>query len=164
MIMNKFSVLTAVFLMLAMVNPTHVEAAQHDMGTLMKDVNFDGAIDGKDATLVLSEYAHTSVGEQSAFTPTQKFVADTNFDGVITSVDASCILTTYAIASTDWKYPIKTVTFGVLSTDYQSFFLENALEYAHDNNIAESKVVANVTVWMPNEYCYVAYAIEKPSE
>lgn len=162
--MNKFSVLTAVFLMLSMVNPTHVEAAQHDMGTLIKDVNFDGAIDGKDATLVLSEYAHTSVGEQSTFTPTQKFVADTDFDGAITSIDASCILTTYAISSTDWKYPIKTVTFGVLSTGYQSFFLENALEYAHDNGISESQVVANVTAWMPNEYCYVTYAIEKPSE
>lgn len=162
--MKKFSVLTVAFLMLAMANPTHVQAAQHDMGTLIKDVNFDGAIDGKDATLVLSEYAHTSVGEQSTFTPTQKFVADTDFDGAITSIDTSCILTTYAIASTDWKYPIKTVTFGVLSTGYQSFFLENAIEYAHDNGISESQVVANVTVWTPSDYCYATYAIEKPSE
>lgn len=162
--MNKFSVFTAAFLMLAMVNPTHVQAAQHDMGTLMKDVNFDGAIDGKDATLVLTEYAHTSVGEQPTFTPTQKFVADIDFDGSVTAVDASCILSTYAINSTDRKYPVKTATFGVLSTDYQSFFLENAFEYAHDNGISESKVVANITVWMENECHYATYAIKKPSE
>lgn len=162
--MNKLSVFTAAFLMLSMVNPTHVQAEQHDMGTLMKDVNFDGTIDGKDATLVLSEYAHTSAGEQSTFTLTQKFVANTNFDGAVTAVDASCILSTYAINSTDRKYPVKTVTFGVLSIDYQSFFLENALEYAHDNGVSESKVVANVTVWMADGCHYVTYPVEKPSE
>lgn len=153
-------------LMLSMVNPIHVQAAQHDMGTLMKDVNFDGAIDGKDATLVLTEYAHTSVGEQSTFTPTQKFVADTDFDEAITAVDASCILSTYAINSTDQKYPVKTVTFGVLSTDYQSFFLENAFEYAHDisNGGMECDVIANITVWMADGYHYVTYVAKKPSE
>ena len=141
-----------------------VQAVQHDMGTLMKDVNFDGVIDGKNATLVLTEYAHISVGEQPTFTLTQKYVADTNFDGAVTAVDASCILTTYAINSTNRKYPVKTVTFGVLSTDYQSFFLENAFEYAHDNGISESKVVANITVWMENGCHYVTYPVEKPSE
>lgn len=158
------ALLAASALMLSTTHPTPVKAEQHDMGTLMKDVNFDGTIDGKDATLVLTEYAHTSVGEQSTFTLTQKYVADTNFDGAVTAVDASCILTTYAINSTDRKYPVKTVTFGVLSTDYQSFFVENAFEYAHDNGISESKVVANITVWMENECHYVTYAVKKPSE
>lgn len=158
------ALLAASALMLSTTHPTPVKAEQHDIGTLMKDVNFDGSIDGKDATIVFTEYAHTSVGERSTFTPTQKFVADTDFDGAVTAVDASCILSTYAINSTDRKYPVKTVSFGVLSTDYQSFFVENAFEYAHDNGISESKVVANITVWMENGCHYATYAIKKPSE
>jgi len=89
------ALLTASALMISMSHPTIVKAYQHDMGTLMRDVNFDGVVDGRDASVVLSEYANVSVGNEPLFTETQKYIADTNEDGMITATDASDIITYY---------------------------------------------------------------------
>ena len=94
--------------------PAHAE--QHDMGTLCMDVDYNGVIDGRDASAVLTEYAHTSVGKSAKFTDTQRFVADTNLDGIVDGRDATAILTTYAYNSTrKAQQPLKTVTFKLMS-------------------------------------------------
>ena len=168
--MRKFSVLTAAFLMLSMVNPTHVQAVQHDMGTLMKDVNFDGTIDGKDATLVLTEYAHISVGEQPIFTLTQKYVADTDYDGQITAVDASHILKSYAVMSAGNQMPIKTVLFGIIvngqSVNYQTFYIETAenyIEHIRADYPADAvfSIMADTTIFYGEEVVKVMYMVEQ---
>lgn len=70
-----------------------------DAPILKGDVNFDGVIDARDASLVLAEYAATSAGKPSTLTDRQKIAADYNDDGVIDAKDASAILEYYANSS-----------------------------------------------------------------
>ena len=110
------ALLAASALMLSTTYPTPVKAEQHDMGTLCMDVDYNGIIDGRDASAVLTEYAHTSVGKSAKFTDTQRFIADTNLDGIVDGRDATAILTTYALNSTrKSQQPLKTVTFKLMS-------------------------------------------------
>ena len=144
----------------APIEKSHAE--QHDMGTLIKDVNFDGVIDSRDATMVLAEYANVSAGNSPTFTRTQQFVADVNLDGQVTAVDASMILSTYAINSSGrLTVPVKTVTFGVSYTEqgkdaqplvYQAYTIEEATHYidcirSNFPDGAEFVIVPDVTVW-----------------
>jgi len=64
------------------------------------DVNNDGKVDAKDASLVLVEYAKMSTGGTGDFTEVQKLAANVNSDSKIDAKDASFILTYYAMAST----------------------------------------------------------------
>lgn len=63
------------------------------------DADQNGFLDGQDASLVLTEYARTSVGRNSVLSETQKAYADMNTDGIIDAIDASAILRAYAKAS-----------------------------------------------------------------
>lgn len=63
------------------------------------DADLNGYLDGNDASLVLTEYARTSVGKPSVLTDRQKEYADMNADKIIDAVDASAILRAYAKAS-----------------------------------------------------------------
>ncbi len=67
---------------------------------LLGDVNLDGAVDAKDASAVLAEYAALSTGKESTFTEQQKKNADVNFDGAANATDASKILAFYSFLST----------------------------------------------------------------
>lgn len=67
---------------------------------LLGDVNLDGAVDAKDASAVLAEYAALSTGKESTFTEQQKKNADVNFDGAANAADASKILAFYSFLST----------------------------------------------------------------
>ena len=100
----------------AMAAPAQAQAAGNEnMGTLCMDVNYDGVIDGRDASMVLAEYAQTSVGKVAEFSDTQRFIADTNYDGIVDGVDATNILSTYAYNSThDTPQPVKTVIFKLM--------------------------------------------------
>ena len=64
------------------------------------DVNNDGKIDAKDASMVLVYYSLMSTGDKSNFTEAQKKAADVNNDSLIDAKDASKILAIYAEAST----------------------------------------------------------------
>lgn len=64
------------------------------------DVNDDGLINAVDASLVLTDYAKTAIGETSGFTAKQKKAADVNENETIDAVDASKILSYYADSST----------------------------------------------------------------
>lgn len=64
------------------------------------DVNTDGAVDSRDASLILSEYANTSTGRPVSFSYYQTLVGDYNCDGRINSVDASKVLSQYAMTAT----------------------------------------------------------------
>ena len=57
------------------------------------DVNSDGSVDAKDATVVLSDYAQSIASNATVLTPE---IADANDDGVIDSKDATLILVYYA--------------------------------------------------------------------
>lgn len=63
------------------------------------DVNSDGAVDAVDASLVLTEYAVTSVNQPSILTDNQKTLGNMNGDSVIDATDASLVLSMYAINS-----------------------------------------------------------------
>ena len=65
----------------------------------MGDVNFDGMIDGRDATAVLTEYAKTSAGQPVSFRYRQNIVSEVTNDKVIDGRDATFILTYYAKSS-----------------------------------------------------------------
>ncbi len=71
-----------------------------EKGVILGDVTGEGAINALDASIVLSEYAKTSVGEKESFTAAQKLAADYNFDNKINAYDASLILAEYARLST----------------------------------------------------------------
>lgn len=151
------ALLTASALMISMSHPTMVRAYQHDMGTLMRDVNFDGVVDGRDASEVLSEYARISVGNESLFTETQKYVADANGDGMITATDATDILTYYCSNAVSPQ----TVVFTVMVAEpdkavrrelYRAYFIEQAQHYINcvTENYPEGTdlyIVATKTSW-----------------
>ena len=64
------------------------------------DLNSDGKIDAKDASMILVEYSRMSTGEESTLTDAQKSAANINGDDKIDAKDASTILSYYAMAST----------------------------------------------------------------
>lgn len=64
------------------------------------DVNNDGRVDAKDATMVLVYYSLMSSGKEGNLTDVQKKAADMNNDSLIDAKDASKILAIYAAAST----------------------------------------------------------------
>ena len=68
--------------------------------TTLGDVNNDGKVDAKDASMVLIYYSLMSTGEEGNLTETQKKYADMNEDSLIDAKDASMILAVYASAST----------------------------------------------------------------
>ncbi|MDO4862674.1 MAG: dockerin type I domain-containing protein [Ruminococcus sp.] len=78
------------------VTTTDVTDTDYDLG----DVNADGKVDAKDASMVLVEYAKMSTGGEGDFTEKQKLAANVNFDSKIDAKDASFILAYYAMAST----------------------------------------------------------------
>lgn len=126
--------LTALVLIASATHPTMVRAYQHDMGTLIRDVNFDGLVDGRDASEALTEYARISVDNEPLFTETQRYVADVNGDGMITATDATDILTYYC---SNAALP-QTVVFAVMVAEpdkavrrelYRAYFIEQARHY-----------------------------------
>ncbi len=64
------------------------------------DLNGDGKIDAKDASMILVEYSKASTGAESEFTESQKLAGDVNGDGKIDAKDASAVLAYYALVST----------------------------------------------------------------
>ena len=70
------------------------------------DVNSDGKVDAKDASLILLEYAQASTGAEDVIAEEQKKDADVNRDGKVDAKDASAVLQYYAYTSTGGKDPI----------------------------------------------------------
>ena len=68
----------------------------YDLG----DVNEDGKVDAKDASMVLVAYAKVSTGSEDGLTEKQRKAADVNADGKVDAKDASSILAYYALVST----------------------------------------------------------------
>ena len=69
-------------------------------GSSLGDVNQDGKVDAKDASLILMEYSKNSTDGKGDFTARQKKDGDVNFDGKIDAKDASTILQFYSYTST----------------------------------------------------------------
>ena len=74
--------------------------AQTAAPILKGDVNFDGKVDARDASLVLAEYQRISTGQPPTFTPEQFEAADMDNNGIIDARDASLILAAYNAGST----------------------------------------------------------------
>ena len=64
------------------------------------DINDDGTVDARDASMALSEYALTATGSAPTFTDSQKLAANVNDDSAIDARDASIILSYYAYTAT----------------------------------------------------------------
>lgn len=160
------SVLTAAVLLTA-VSPIEVKA--DNPGTLMKDVNFDGQINGVDASMVLAEYARTSAGNEQTFTRTQRYIADVDYDGQVTAVDASFILSTYALKSIGKDVPIKTVLFGIVCNGqeqtYKALTIEQAQQYIDSikDGYPEGalSITADITVYNGDDTVKVVYAVKE---
>lgn len=73
-----------------------IEMTQTSTTILKGDVNFDGKIDARDASLVLAEYTRIIDGEEPTFTPEQFEAADMDDSGTLSAADASAILAIYA--------------------------------------------------------------------
>lgn len=67
-----------------------------DDGYILGDVNFDTKIDGRDATIVLMEYANLSSETGRTFDDEQQLAGDFNKDSKIDGRDATMILVEYA--------------------------------------------------------------------
>lgn len=76
------------------------EMPQQAESFTLGDVNDDGKVDAKDASLILVEYSKASTGAESGFNGSQKLAGEVNGDGKIDAKDASAILAYYAMAST----------------------------------------------------------------
>lgn len=77
-------------------------------GIALGDVNDDGTIDARDASLVLSEYALTATGGEGALSAVQEISADVNSDSTVDARDASVILSYYAYTATGGKDSLET--------------------------------------------------------
>lgn len=75
---------------------TGIEAAAGKLG----DANLDDAVDAKDASAVLAEYARLSTSKPSEFNEQQNINSDVNFDGTVDAKDSSLILAFYSFLST----------------------------------------------------------------
>lgn len=64
------------------------------------NINDDDAVDSRDASAVLAEYANMSTGKDCSFSDEQAMYADVNLDGTIDAKDASKILSYYADLAT----------------------------------------------------------------
>ncbi|SEK67914.1 hypothetical protein SAMN02910353_01066 [Ruminococcus sp. YRD2003] len=64
------------------------------------DVNEDGRVDAKDASVVLMAYAKLSTGADDGLTDKQRRVADVNGEGKVDAKDASAILAFYSFLQT----------------------------------------------------------------
>ena len=73
-----------------------VAVGDYDLG----DVNYDGSVDARDASLILAEYAVTATGGVPAFNSLSNYIGDVNRDNTIDSRDASVVLSYYAYKST----------------------------------------------------------------
>ena len=94
---NKFiSIISAVTLAFSAMTNAVVSA---DTNVILGDINSDGMITAVDASWILSEYAQTSAGNDSAFNEIQRLSADVNKDGIIDAVDATYVLGYYAFIS-----------------------------------------------------------------
>ncbi len=63
------------------------------------DTDENGITDGRDASLILTEYARTSVGKSGTFTDIQNKAADVDENKIVDGRDASWILSYYAYIS-----------------------------------------------------------------
>ena len=86
--------ITAVILA-ALAAASAISAGSYTLG----DTDENGIIDGRDATLVLTEYAQTSTGRESGFSDLQNKAADVDENNIIDGRDASWILSYYAYIS-----------------------------------------------------------------
>ena len=67
---------------------------------MLGDVNGDKILDARDATAILTEYAHTStVDGKSIFNDDQKKAADVNKDGILDARDATAVFSFYVYTS-----------------------------------------------------------------
>lgn len=64
---------------------------------MLGDVNFDGKIDGIDATLTLRDYTLKISGMPTIFSKSQQESANANSDEAIDGVDATLILRYYTL-------------------------------------------------------------------
>lgn len=74
-------------------------AFEESDGILLGDVDGNNIVDGRDASLTLTEYAMMSTGHDASFTDRQNKAADYNHDGIVDGTDATAILTFYAKSS-----------------------------------------------------------------
>ena len=79
--------------------PSAVCSAAYELG----DMDGNGAIDGKDATAILSYYASISAGKDIKLTADQAKAADVNGSSVIDGVDATTVLSYYASSSVGYS-------------------------------------------------------------
>ena len=70
------------------------------------DIDGNNVVDAIDASLVLSEYASLSTGQELTFTDEQRAAADVDGNTAIDAIDASYILSYYAYISTGGKESI----------------------------------------------------------
>ena len=69
------------------------------------DMNNDGKVDANDASLILADYANSSVKDNvSAFSHSEALKADLNDDFVVDAIDASLVLSYYAFISSGKNY------------------------------------------------------------
>lgn len=95
-----------------MTMPMTTQAADNRVVKL--DINRDGYINAVDASIVLTDYAMTSIGKKTELNQTERFIADYDKNNIINAIDASGILETYAHNSVSEKaYPITKITFEV---------------------------------------------------
>ena len=71
-----------------------------NIGLDLGDLNSDGKVDAKDASMILVYYSKMSTGGEGGFTEAQKNAANVNSDALIDAKDASYILAYYVAAST----------------------------------------------------------------
>lgn len=64
------------------------------------DINNDGLIDAKDASLILSAYSLTSTGGDNGLNDDESFAGDIDSNGIVDSNDASAVLSYYSYTTT----------------------------------------------------------------
>ncbi len=70
------------------------------VAVMLGDVDFDGAVNSSDASLILAEYAASATGGELVLNDSSHIVADVNGDNTVDSSDASTVLAYYAYTAT----------------------------------------------------------------
>lgn len=103
--MKTKSILATAITLGLLATGVHTNVAAANDYLLKYDIDQNYTVNAVDASIVLTEYANTSIGKSGSFNVTQSYIADYNYDKKIDAIDASYILSYYAQNSVKGETP-----------------------------------------------------------
>ena len=127
-----------------------VTTTSNETDYMLGDVDNNGHIDAKDASMILNEYNKTSVRIDSELDENQKLAADVNKDGKINAVDSTIVLNYYSMMSLGMDS--KTFDEYVADTYKDKSIVYTKNGGYSDKEISKSTVKPKLSLYMSNAW------------